>query len=91
MVQPARSRDNRLVRQRRGSDETSEEQLAALAAAIVKRRHAKKLTQEAASYEAGIALRTLQNIESGRLNPSYLTLRAVASALHTPLAKLIPD
>ncbi len=58
---------------------------------IVKRRQAKGLSQEETAHRAGVALRTLQNLESGRLNPSYLTLRAVARGLEVPLRLLVSD
>ncbi len=82
---------NGSVKRERISGASREPELHALAAAIRKRREAKGLTQEEAAYEAGVALRTLQNLESGRLNPSYLTLRSVAEALSASLGKLIPD
>jgi hypothetical protein len=43
------------------------------------------------AYEAGIALRSLQTSEGGTLNPSYLTLRKIASGLETSVARLLTD
>jgi transcriptional regulator with XRE-family HTH domain len=63
--------------------------LVALGARIVRLRKAAGLTQEAAAHEGGVALRTLQNLEAGRLNPGYLTLRAVAGGLGVTPAKLL--
>lgn len=73
--------------QRTGTDPA----LAVLAEHVVKRRRAKGISQEEAAHRAGVALRTLQNLESGRLNPSYLTLRAVAQGLEVPLRLLVSD
>ncbi len=63
--------------------------LVALGARIVRLRRAADLTQEACAHESGVALRTLQNLEAGRLNPGYLTLRAVAGGLGITPAKLL--
>ena len=49
------------------------------------------LTQEDVAYEAGVALRTYQNLETGRLNPGYLTLLAVARALSVRLGDLLNE
>jgi transcriptional regulator with XRE-family HTH domain len=56
-----------------------------LARAVRNSRREAGLTQEAAAFEAGISVRHFQELESGRLNPSYLTLRSVAIALGTTL------
>jgi transcriptional regulator with XRE-family HTH domain len=62
-----------------------------LARAVARRRGLESLTQEDVAYEAGIALRTYQNLESGRLNPRYLTLVAVARALHVKLGDFLNE
>jgi XRE family aerobic/anaerobic benzoate catabolism transcriptional regulator len=65
--------------------------LAALGSRIATRRKTKGFTQEDLAHEAGIALRSLQTAESGRLNPSYLTLRKIAAGLETSVARLLTD
>ena len=62
-----------------------------LARAVFKRRQAAALTQEDVAYEAGVSLRTYQKLESGALNPGYLTLFIVARALHVRLSILIAE
>jgi transcriptional regulator with XRE-family HTH domain len=47
------------------------------------------MTQEAVAFEAGISVRHFQELESGRLNPSYLMLRAVATAMKTTLVRIL--
>ena len=60
-----------------------------LAEAVRRARRAAGLTQEAVAFEASISVRHYQELESGRLNPSYTTLRAVAAAMGTTLARVI--
>ena len=43
------------------------------------------MTQEDVAFETGISVRHFQSLESGELNPSYVILRAVCSALKVPL------
>jgi DNA-binding XRE family transcriptional regulator len=59
-----------------------------LARAVRDSRKEAGLTQEGVAFEAGISVRHFQELESGRLNPSYLTLRSVAIALGTTLARM---
>lgn len=63
--------------------------LAALGRAIAKQRVKPKLTQEDLAHEAGIALRTLQNLEGGTLNPGYLTLKALAHGFKISVSELL--
>lgn len=60
-----------------------------LAAAVVHQRNKINITQEEAAHRASVALRTLQNLESGRLNPSYLTLNRIAVGLEISISKLL--
>lgn len=46
------------------------------------------MTQEAAAHDGGVALRTYQDLEAGRLNPGYLTLLAISKALRLRLGDL---
>ncbi len=62
--------------------------LADLAQAVLLKRQALDFTQEEAAHRAGLSLRHYQNLESGRLNPSYLTLKAVAAALSIDVGDL---
>jgi transcriptional regulator with XRE-family HTH domain len=86
VVISARSADNDRMK---GKAAPAEDALTRLATAVVERRSALGLTQEAAAHEAGIALRTYQNLEAGVLNPGYLTLGAVARGLEVRLSVLI--
>lgn len=54
-----------------------------------KARGAAGLTQEDVAFAAGVSVRHYQELESGRLNPSYLTLTAVAAAIKVPLTDLV--
>lgn len=63
--------------------------LKGLAAAINATRTQVGSTQEDVSYEAGIALRTFQGVEAGRVNPGYLTLVAIAGALGARIGDLL--
>ncbi|MER6533033.1 helix-turn-helix transcriptional regulator [Streptomyces sp900105755] len=61
-----------------------------IGARIHDRRIQLNVTQEALYLAAGIDRRTLQNLESGQLgNPTLATLMRIATALDTPLGKLI--
>jgi len=63
--------------------------LTALGSAIATRRKAKALTQEELAHRSAVALRTLQNLEGGKLNPSYKTLQAIAAGFAVPIAKML--
>ena len=69
-----------------GRDEA--QALQRLAQIIRRARAAAEMTQEDVAFAAGVSVRHYQELESGRLNPSFLTLRAVAAATGTTLAKL---
>ena len=58
-----------------------------LAATVTARRAELGLTQAALAEAAGIAERTVQNIEAGRV-PSPISLAAIARALDLDAAKL---
>ena len=64
-------------------------ELVRLAKAVRAARAAAGLTQEDVAFAAGLSVRHFQELESGRLNPSYLTLAAVAAATGTSVAKLV--
>ena len=48
---------------------------------IKERREMLKITQEALADLAGVGLRTLKQLESGRANPSFNTLQKIADVL----------
>lgn len=62
-----------------------------LAVRVVSLRRNAGLTQEESAHRAGVSLRTYQNLEKGRLNPSYLTLRKISKGLGATLAELVQD
>lgn len=72
----------------KASDPEGVEALGRLAHAIRATRAAAGVTQEDAAHEAGLSVRHYQELESGRLNASYLTLRSVAAALGTTVADI---
>jgi len=74
----------------RARDEAYDEAaLKRLAKAVSGNRKAAGKTQEDLAYEAGVSVRHLQNLEAGNLNPGYLTLVAIASALFMPVSDLL--
>lgn len=52
-------------------------------------RKAKSLTQEQLGDKTHISTKQIANIEKGRMNPSYLILKALAKELHLSLDSLI--
>ena len=60
-----------------------------------KMRQARKnagLTQQELSDQSHVSVKQIANIEKGKMNPSYLILRALARVLHISLDTLInPD
>ena len=48
---------------------------------IKQRREMLKITQEALADLAGVGLRTLKQLESGKANPSFNTLQKIADVL----------
>jgi len=51
-------------------------------------REKKKLTQETVAERAGIAVPTLSHLEAGHANPTWATVRDVATALGVTVAEL---
>jgi transcriptional regulator with XRE-family HTH domain len=66
-----------------------ERTLERLAQAVRRARRTAAMTQEAVAFGAGVSVRHFQELESGRLNPSYVTLRAVAAAMGTTLVRML--
>lgn len=62
---------------------------AALGEAVKTRRVDLGLTQEQVSLRSDLHQRWLSNVETGKRNPSYASLRRLASALELTTAELI--
>jgi transcriptional regulator with XRE-family HTH domain len=60
----------------------------ALGQAIRQLREKKGLTQEAVAHDAGITTATLGVIERGLSNPTWATLKGIASALSASMVEL---
>jgi transcriptional regulator with XRE-family HTH domain len=56
---------------------------------VVRKRILAGKTQEAVAEGAGLSVQFLRRVERGSGNPSYLTLRAIATAIGTDMATLI--
>lgn len=62
---------------------------AALGAAVKARREELGLTQEAVALRAELHQRWLSNVENGKRNPSYASLRRLAAGLDLSVSDLI--
>ena len=60
----------------------------ALGKAIRELREKRGLTQEAAAHDAGVTTATLGVIERGLSNPTWATLRRIASALNASMVEV---
>ena len=66
--------------------------LTALEQKMREARKNKELTQQELSDLSHVSVKQIANIEKGKMNPSYLILRALAKVLHISLDTLInPD
>ena len=66
--------------------------LTALGQKMREARKKKELTQQELSDLSHVSVKQIANIEKGKMNPSYLILRALAKVLHISLDTLInPD
>ena len=66
--------------------------LTALGQKMRETRKNKELTQQELSDLSHVSVKQIANIEKGKMNPSYLILRALAKVLHISLDTLInPD
>jgi len=61
----------------------------ALGKAAAARRRELGLTQEQLANESGLHQRWISNLETGRRNPSYVSLKRLAAALNLPTSELI--
>jgi transcriptional regulator with XRE-family HTH domain len=62
---------------------------AALGRAVKARRHELDLTQEQVSLRSDLHQRWISNVETGKRNPSYESLRRLASGLALSASELI--
>jgi transcriptional regulator with XRE-family HTH domain len=58
----------------------------ALGKALRQLRHERGVSQETLAYEAGVTTGTLSQIERGRSNPTWGTIKGIAAALSTTIA-----
>ena len=63
--------------------------LTVLGATLKAARKEKGYTQEQLSDESHVSVKHIANIEKGKMNPSYLILKALATVLHISLDALI--
>jgi transcriptional regulator with XRE-family HTH domain len=61
----------------------------ALGLAVKARRQELGLTQEQLAHETGLHQRWISNVETGKRNPSYSSLRRLASGLQLATSELI--
>lgn len=62
---------------------------AALGVAVKERRQELDLTQEQLANDADLHQRWISNVENGKRNPSYGSLRRLAAGLELPVSELI--
>jgi transcriptional regulator with XRE-family HTH domain len=62
---------------------------AALGVAVKARRHELGLTQEALANDTGLHQRWISNVETGKRNPSYASLRRLAAGLDLVASELL--
>ncbi len=70
---------------------TQRDLLRALGNRISKERQKRGITLEKLAYEMGLSKGNLSDIERGRRDPRFTTLRAIATGLRIPVALLIKD
>lgn len=63
----------------------------ALGVAVKARREALGLTQEQLSLKSGLHQRWISNVETGKRNPSYTSLRRLAAGLGYAASRLIAE
>jgi transcriptional regulator with XRE-family HTH domain len=62
---------------------------AALGLAVKARRNELELTQETLANDSGLHQRWISNVENGKRNPSYASLRRLAAGLDLSASELI--
>lgn len=73
------------------ADENLVAALETLGHRVAELRRGKGLTQEALASAAAIDTRHVQDVEYGRSNLTFATLRALANALEVSMAELLTD
>jgi transcriptional regulator with XRE-family HTH domain len=68
-----------------------DEQLGELGKRIAKIRRSRGLSIERLAYEMGISKGNLSDIENGKRDPRYTTLRAIAEGLELSLSQLFKE
>ncbi|UUY01799.1 helix-turn-helix domain-containing protein [Svornostia abyssi] len=63
----------------------------ALGAAVKARREALGLTQEQLSLKSGLHQRWISNVETGKRNPSYTSIRRLAAGLSWQASELLAE
>lgn len=61
----------------------------ALGAAVKARRHERGITQETLANDTDLHQRWISNVENGKRNPSYASLRRLADGLGLSVSELI--
>jgi transcriptional regulator with XRE-family HTH domain len=61
----------------------------ALGRAVAARRHELELTQEQLALRSGLHQRWVSNVETGKRNPSYASLKRLADALELRTSELL--
>lgn len=70
---------------------TRNELLKTLGSRIAKERKKRGITLEKLAYEMGLSKGNLSDIEHGKRDPRYTTLRAIAVGLKVPVQSLTKD
>jgi XRE family transcriptional regulator, fatty acid utilization regulator len=70
---------------------TRKEVLLQLGERVARQRQKRGLTLERLAYEMGMSKGNLSDVERGRRDPRFTTLRAVAIGLGIPLSHLLKD
>ena len=58
---------------------------------IAKRRRSRGISLERLAYEMGVSKGNLSDIEHGKRDPRYTTLRSIAEGLEISIAQLLRD
>ena len=66
-------------------------EMLSLGARISRERKRRGKTLEKLAYEMGLSKGNLSDVEHGRRDPRYTTLRAIARGLGIPLSQLMKD
>jgi transcriptional regulator with XRE-family HTH domain len=61
----------------------------ALALALRRLRHERRLSQEALAFKANVTISTLSRVERGESSPTWTTLRSIARALDLSIEELV--